>query len=210
MPRIALFVLSLALAALSLPAHAAFTLSAGGTPVAGEGEYSSVAGALTTTFNSGLLPPGYAGGTVVTGSSGLTAAPPGDTSFYYTVGPSWTTPGIVSLASLSSYFGFYMGSPDTYNALELWNGANLLKTYTGADFAALIATSADGNRDKGLYVNIFAGTSGDWFNGVRFISPTNAFETDNHAVLAVPEPGITALFAAGLALLGFAARRRSA
>jgi hypothetical protein len=201
--------LTVAAALIAGQAHA-YTLTDGGvTPFLNDGVYSGVAGAVTTTFNDGLLPPNYLGGSVVIGASGSAASPPVDTSYYYTVGPTAGTPGILALSSLSSYFGFYMGSPDDYNSLSLYNGATLLKTYTGVDFAALIGAPANGNQSVGLYVNIFASNASEYFNGVRFSSTTNAFETDNHAVLAaIPEPQTYAMMLAGLGLVGFMVRRR--
>ncbi len=41
-----------------------------------------------------------------------------------------------------------------------------------------------------------------------FRSNGNAFETDNHAVITVPEPGSWALMLIGLGALGFVAKRR--
>jgi hypothetical protein len=69
---------------LGLAAQAqAYNITSGGTPVAGEGEYSSVLFAVQTNFNSGSLPANYTGGGVVTGSVGVDwASPPDDTSAY--------------------------------------------------------------------------------------------------------------------------------
>ena len=64
--------------------------------------------------------------------SGVSAAPPGITDNYYSVGPNNpdNATGLVGTANFSAtplkYFGFYMGSPDTYNVVEVYNGASLL------------------------------------------------------------------------------------
>ena len=178
---------------------------------------STEAGAVTETFAGGL-PANYSGGMIRTGPgnpSGVSAAPPGIIDNYYTVGPNNpdTTTGLVGTVDFSAtplkYFGFYMGSPDTYNVLEIFNGGTLLKTYTGVDFAAAAGTTPNGNQSVGLFVNIRAG-AGEQFDRVRFVTnpSINAFETDNHATVAVPEPGTYAMMGLGLALFGLAGRRR--
>ena len=82
-------------------------------------------------------------------------------------------------------------------------------TYTGIDFAAAAGTIPNGNQGVGLFVNIRASAS-EQFDIVKFITTPsiNAFETDNHAVVAVPEPSTYAMMGLGLALFGLAGRRR--
>jgi hypothetical protein len=191
-------------------ASAALSITIGGTAVANEGLKSSVVGAVTTDFNSGLLPANYAGGGVVSGfQSGDWASPPADTTSYFSVGPSTSTPGVVTLASLSSYFGYYGGSPDDYNHVDFFNGNVNVGSFDGITLANLASVSHSGDQTVGSYWNFTAETSGDYFNRVVFTSNENAFETDNHAVLAaVPEPETYALMLAGLGLIGFASRRR--
>jgi hypothetical protein len=206
--------LSLALAVAAFftatSASAALSVTIGGTAVANEGLKSSVVGAVTTDFNSGLLPANYFGGGVVTGSSsGNWASPPGDTSSYFSVGPSTATPGVVTLAGLSSYFGYYGGSPDSYNHVDFFNGDVNVGSFDGVTLASIASVAANGDQTVGSYWNFAAASSSDYFNKVVFTSGENAFETDNHAVLAaVPEPETYALMLAGLGLIGFASRRR--
>ena len=179
--------------------------------------FSTEAGAITETFAGGL-PGNYSGGMIRVGPgnpSGVSAAPPGITDNYYSVGPNNpdNTTGLVGTANFSAtplkYFGFYMGSPDTYNVVEVYNGASLLATYTGTDFATAAGTIPNGNQSVGLFVNIRAGAN-EQFDIVKFsTNPSiNAFETDNHAVVAVPEPSTYAMMGLGLALFGLAGRRR--
>ena len=185
---------------------AAYSVTVGGTVVVGEGLTSSVAGAVVTNFNSSLAnPAGYSGGAVKNGSSvGNWASPPGDTSNFYTVGPGagQSSPGVVSLGTLASYFGYFGGSPDTYNTLELWRDNTKLTTFTGTQLASFASVNPNGDWGTGAYWNIWATNSSEFFNTIKFISSSNAFETDNHAVVsAVPLPAAAWLF--GSAVLGF-------
>jgi hypothetical protein len=191
----------------------AFTVTVGGTTVAGQGQTTSLAGATVVTFNSSLNNPfGYVGGAVKNGSSSSNwASPPGDTSNFYTVGPGTgqSSPGTVTLGSLSRYFGYFGGSPDTYNSIELYKGTTWLATFSGIFLAAAVPVSPDGNWNTGAYWNIWADNASEHFNIVKFVSSTNAFETDNHAsIAAIPEPGTYAMMLAGLGLMALVARRR--
>lgn len=214
---------AIAIAALFAATSAsAFSITTGGTAVHKQGLVSSIPDAIMTDFNSGLMPAGYAGGSVVTGNSvGNWASPPGDKSHYLAVGPA--SPTVISLGSLASYFGYYGGSPDSYNSLEFWNGATEVASFTGTQLAAAADTRANGNQRFGAYWNFTAANSDEWFDTVKMISTLPAFETDNHAVLfaveelplqtfsvlsPVPEPQTYAMMLAGLGLMGFMAHRR--
>lgn len=191
------------------PAHA-YILTADGHDVAGEGQYTNVAAATTFNFNDGFLPSGYTSGSVVFGSNGNSASPPGDTTGYLNEGSTYGSSTSINFGSTLSYFGFFYGSPDTYNSLQLFKGNSLLATFTGTDFAALINHSADGNQSLGGYVNIFAQGTSEQFNKIVLKSDGNAFETDNHAVIAVPEPGTYAVLVTGLLMTAGMFRRRTA
>ncbi len=195
-----------------------YTLTAGGQAVAGEGYTTSVIGATVTDFNSGSLPVEYSGGAVVAGSSGGNwAAPPGDTSSYYTVGPGsgQSSPGTLTLGSLNQYFGFFGGSPDSYNSIELYNGTTMVGSFAGSDLYEVAfgtTTSPTGDQTQGAYWNIWTDNASEYFDKVVFISTSNAFETDNHAYLAaVPIPAAAWMFVSGVVgLVGFSTRRRTA
>jgi PEP-CTERM motif len=194
-------------------ASAVINVTMGGTAVANEGLYSSVVGAITTNFNSSLVnPANYFGGGVVNGNNpGLWASPPSDTSNYFSVGPS-TTSIAVTDSGLASYFGYYGGSPDTYNSVTFFNTItdSVVGWFDGAQLAAFAGVPPNGNQAAGFFWNFTASDAGSYFNAVRFDSGSNAFETDNHAVLAaaVPEPETYAMMLIGLGMVGFTARRR--
>lgn len=201
------YIASAALATLFTSTSAlAYTVTAGGTSVAGQGQTSSVAGAVITDFNSSLsIPAGYTGGAVKNGTSANNwESPPADTSNFYTTGPGFgqSTPGVVSLGGFASYFGYYSGSPDQFNSVELWNDNNLITTFTGSFLASIAQIVPNGSAAEGAYWNIWASDWTEYFNTVKFVSSSNSFESDNHAVLlATPLPAAIWLF--GSALLGF-------
>jgi hypothetical protein len=206
--------LAAALAASATAASAAVTYDA--TP----GLNSLAGGAITNTFDDGLLPAGFATydntpGALIPfpGNSGYAALPPADTSaYFFSVG---ATHGQPSLSGVSfggngvSYFGYYMGSPDSYNIVTLYSGNDVVLQISGNEMAAAANTMANGNQGTGFYMNFHG--NGTNITRVTFAANTDAFETDNHAyIAAVPEPETYAMLLAGLGLVGFAARRRKA
>lgn len=99
-----------------------------------------------------------------------------------------------------------MGSPDNYNnvTFEFFNGSQSLVTYNGAYLFGLAGISADGNWNKGGYLNFFTNVG---FTNVKMTSTSAAFETDNHAYKAVPDGGMTLMLLGG-ALFGLETLRR--
>jgi hypothetical protein len=200
------------LAAAACGAHAAApTFSSGGMAVPNAGLMSLVVGATTIDFDSGLAPGNYSGGMVFAiDHPGYAAQPPLDLTPFYSVGVTdgQTTPGTAVFGGLS-YFGFYMGSADEYNTVVFYGADNSTFTLTGAAMASLASVSPNGDQSVGFYVNAWAG-AGAAFTQIEFHSPTNAFETDNHAYInAVPEPQSYAMLLAGLGLLAWLGRRRA-
>lgn len=209
---IAKILLGLSLAGATLGADAAVSYSATAGP------NSSVSGVTTITFDDLALPAGFASYDSLAaliaspGDSGYAAQPPGITTAFFSVG---TTHGQVTDSSVSfggygvSYFGFYMGSPDNWNSVTLYHGATQLLSLNGGQMAAAAGVAADGDQGVGFYMNFSSDVA---ITKVTFTATQDAFESDNHAYIAVvPEPRSHAMLLAGLVLaggLGARARRR--
>lgn len=191
--RIQNILLAAALTASS--AFSAILVTTGGTTVANEGQFSLVAGATTVDFNNAtscatIVTTGATysctGNPIAQGSqSGITAAPPNDTSKYLSVGDNPSrTPVTITFDSMLNYFGFYVGSMDDYNTIAFYNGNTLIKSMTGTEIAQAGGFgAANGSQASNyfVYVNLFATTQQDQFNKIVMSSSQNAFETDNHA-----------------------------
>jgi hypothetical protein len=179
------------------PAYAQVNLSAvpGSDPYAGP--------APTYDFES---PAPVSGGLVTTGDlSGISAQPYGSTGNFWTVGPTDGSPGEMNLSSFAGIasISFIWGSVDSYNTLEVLDRlGNVLETFTGAD----AAVSPNGNQTdpitNPLALLTFSGTTQGNIGGLRLSSTSNAFETDNFAVTAVPEPGAWAMLLIGFGFIG--------
>jgi hypothetical protein len=101
---------------------------------------------------------------------------------------------------------FYWGSIDRYNKVEVLDkDGNVLHTVNGGDFSA-----ADGNQlvpgtNRRVFFTAAPGTP---ISGLRLTSTGIAFEFDDFAASAVPEPATWAMMIAGFGLVGVASRRR--
>ena len=214
--KIATTIASLAVAlAASGSALAVPIVTVGGTNVANEGQYTSIAGVTTLNFNAGFVLPGNVTlsslGALVTGNiAGQFATPPGDTSQYLGIRPGFS-PVTITIAGGGNYIGFYAGSLDTFNTIT-FNDSNGLAivSYTGAQLAGFAGVPATGDQSIGRYFNVFE--SGNAFASVTLASSSPAFELDNFAIGralppgVVPLPGTIALIGAMLLGLGFVRR----
>lgn len=169
------------------------------------GKHSSVLGATEETFESGL-PSNYSGGGIFSASVHKVASrPAGSTGNFLSFGVSGSqsSTGVVDLGKGASYFGFLWGSPDKYNSVTFFDGLTALGTFDGS----AIVNPTKGSNGSTRFFNVFAG-AGEVITSVVFKSGKNAFETDNHAVVAVPEPATYAMLLAGLGMVGLLARKR--
>ncbi|WP_330203074.1 PEP-CTERM sorting domain-containing protein [Cyanobacterium sp. Dongsha4] len=186
----------------SAPAKA-ISFNFGGTQVDKSLGYwtTSVSGTTVNTFDSSLISGIYNNGGIITSGTtpGQYATPANNTSNYFSVGPSTSTPATIKQRNgrpAWNYFGLYWGSIDGYNSIEFYNNGRLLQSFTGSDIIA----SANGNQtasNTNRYVNFFSDNSFG-FNEIRLSSTSNAFESDNHAFREVPEP--LTILGTGLAL----------
>jgi len=195
---------SAAVLAMPAAANAAVTLS---TVTPGTDPYSGPA--PTYDFET---PAPVGGGLVTTGSaSGIRAQPFGSTGNYWTVGPSDGSPGILDLSSIADIFNvsFLWGSVDAYNLVEFLDmDGNVLASFTGSDiFNPANGNQTDPNLNPVVRFDITGNDVGT-LKSLRFSSTSNAFETDNFTINAVPEPATWALMLLGFGAIGFGMRRR--
>jgi len=106
---------------------------------------------------------------------------------------------VADLGGFSTYLGLWWGSVDTYNTLSFFNGATKVAEFTGAD----ILLPANGTIST--YVNFLDMPA---FDSFAMTSTHYAFEADNIAVSAVPEPGTMLLLGAGFLSLAIYGKRR--
>jgi hypothetical protein len=200
-----------------VPASAStITASLGGQACGTAGQCTSVAGAHTITFDgldgtsspytSGIATFTFSSGSpFVTGSaSGEFAAPPLDETTYLSVGsPGRANPVTISFSAPIAYYGFYLGSPDTYNLVRFFSGQNQIAAFTGGDLLPL----ANGDQSLGAFVNF--NVTGGSIDRMVLSSSQPALETDNHAyAVATPEPASLGLAGIGLAFVYFGSRRK--
>jgi hypothetical protein len=180
------------------------------TSMMGAPDPGPFAGQMIVEDFTNPLPAGYSwSGSLLTaiGSSPAAAAPAGNLTRYGYVTGSVASPGVATLdtPSLKS-ISFYWGSIDLYNKVEvLGAGGEVLFTVMGGDFSA-----ADGNRlapGTNRRVSFNKGT-GPAISGLRVTTTGIAFEFDDFAAAAVPEPATWAMLIAGFGLVGFAMRRQ--
>ena len=225
---------------IATPAHAVSFFSIGATPTANGKVDPGLAAYETSLVDFDAAP--HAGVTIstlgnvalYTGSSGNAAAPVGDHSQYLGSG----TGGSATI-DFANYFAamhnrvrslsVYVGSVDTYNTIEVLNGAGgVLKTITGSDLPGSNGDQGASITNRRLYINFDPATEN--VAALRFRSSGVAFEFDTigassakfdipstmtsppnnvlPAVLGVPEPASWALMIGGFGMIGGALRRR--
>ena len=163
-------------------------------------------------FESGM-PAGLSGnaGIRIGTVAGQYAAPLGDTTHFLVVpvdGSSGTA--LLNLGASYGNISFYWGSIDTYNTVEFFTGANGSGASLGA-YAGNNIPLAMANGDQGNILNnrrVFFNFGGDLAQSVRFTSTSIAFEIDNIATAAVPEPAVWGTMLVGFGFVGVTLRRR--
>ncbi len=138
--------------------------------------------------------------------SGISAPPPGDVTDYFTVKAG----GKATLTSLTGLraFSFYLGSPDTYNAVKFFDTLGGSFTLNGAQIWGA-SGGADGNQTWGRRVSY--DFEGSRVNKIEFTSSGNSFEFDSLAgSVGVPEPATWAMMILGFGAVGAVIRRRRA
>ena len=149
----AVFAFALAASVPSLPATT-ISFNFGGQSCGSAGSCTAVPGATTISFDSltvstpspytqGLLTYTWTGSQspFVQGSvSGQYAAPVGDTTTFLTIGTA-NKPATVTLSFSKPvyYFGFYMGSPDSYNSISFYDNTTLIRSFTGDQLMEQVA-----------------------------------------------------------------------
>jgi hypothetical protein len=200
---------------ISAPADA-ITLTFGGTPVAGQGQFSNVPGVTTIDFESGAPTSGFAiysapgpGPAVVSGNTVTSALSNDNNTRYLAVSilgdARGTSPVTIAFANPLDYFGLYWGTPIGNNTIAFFNGDTLLQSFTSDAVASSITSSS------AVYVNFFA-EPGESFNKVVLSDSGLAFESDNHAYKvaaseSVPEP-VTSLTAFASVVAGVLMKRQ--
>ena len=158
--------------------------------------------AVTYDFDS--LTPEISGGNYKSVSDVNGTRPTGSTGDYYAVGGVNGNPAILDLSSFLNIgsLSFLWGTPDNFNLLDVLDGdGNSIFSFRGnPDVSTTLADSL-------VTLNFDDATSGS-VKALRFTATGTAFEIDNVAVRAVPEPGVWAMMLIGFAAMGFSLRRR--
>jgi hypothetical protein len=189
------------------------------TMTVNSGMFSTYSNTQVVTFDNGTAndPNGfatYSGITtnIVEGSvSGHYASPAGNDTKYLTIAPTSSTVAgntgsvTIDFKEAIDYFGFYAGSLDSYNFIDIYNGTQLLRSFSGSDVPTATANGDQTSGKSNLFINLLGG-SGEKFDRVVLRSNGIAFETDNHtyrvANQSIPEPnamlGLLAIGAFGV------------
>lgn len=165
----------------------------------------------TYDFDSGPAP--VTGGSIVTGTiPGQHTKPFGSTGNYLSVGPLDGSPAVLALTGFGAIEKISMlwGSADQFNLFELLDAANNVLFSIRGDQIGNLADPHPQATNRLVTFNITDAPTQAAIASARFSSRFNAFEVDNIAIRAVPEPGTWLMMILGMLGVGFAMRRRPA
>jgi hypothetical protein len=147
--------------------------------------------------------------------SGVRAPPAGDTTAYFGTPNSNGASTGTAMIDFTNYIAanrefrslsFYWGSVDSYNTLEVLGiGGSVLATINGTQLGIANGDQSSPATNRRLFLTF---DPGDSFRALRLTSAGRAFEIDDVAAGAVPEPSTWAMLLSGMGLVGFAMRRR--
>ena len=146
-------------------------------------------------------------------------APPANSplhgNYFATPGSTKPLPGIATI-DFTGYIAdnrelhslsFYWGSVDSYNKLEVLDSTGfVLRTITGGMIGIANGDQTLPATNRRLFLTF---DKGEDFRMLRLTSTSRAFEIDDVAAGAVPEPTTWAMLLTGMGLVGFAMRRRT-
>ncbi len=208
--------------ALTLFCFLGAAIAAAGDPISvtvSSGLTSTVAGADTVSFNSGL-PAGFSDNCSSTVDCGIFPSSTWTNDVHNPTGNTndFIAPGIngqkitINLGAVQSslsiptpidYFGLYWGSVDTYNNVYFYDGSTLVASYSGSQLLAL---------DPSLTAGISSTFVNFYFNepvtSIVLWSGGENFESVDEAFAESPESGTLALMGIGLLGLGLLVRSR--
>lgn len=150
----------------------------------------------------------WSAGTIATSitTDGTAAAPAQDTTRYGYVSSALTNNfATLSTPDLNS-ISFYWGSIDDYNHVDvLGAGGAVIYTIDGAMLPPANGNQSSSNTNRRIFISA---APNQVITGLTFRSTGVAFEFDDIAAAAVPEPQSWALLIAGFGLVGATARRQ--
>ena len=203
-----LLVSAVALAAVTVSAPASAAV-VGSLAPASAGNLLTLSG--TGLSNGGSSVATLSGGTVYMGDRPFADQPAGSIfgGTFLAAGPTSGNTATLTFSVATSFLSFLWGSPDLYNSLVInstTGGVAGNQTFTAA---GLGFPSTNGSQATSQYVR-FQGVAGTTINSVSFtnVPSTDAFESANFSIAAVPEPATWALMLVGFGGVGFAMRRR--
>lgn len=164
----------------------------------------------TYTFDT---PTPVSGGSIVNGpNTPAHTRPFGSTGSYFSVGPLDGSPGVINLSAfgLIGSISFLWGSMDSFNILELLDSSNaVIFSITGQDVKVLNAPQPT-NVNRVVKFTFTDAATQSAVAAVRLKASQNAFEIDNFAIGAVPEPTTWLMMILGFFGLSYALRSRNA